>query len=109
MKHGTTLAKTLIELRHELEEAWREGEGKGVRFQVDSIDVELQVTVSKSAEPGLGFKLWVINGDAKGEIARESLQKLHLRLSPYRVDDEGNREPLNVGDTHRLQGPNRRN
>ncbi|GAB0150498.1 hypothetical protein McPS_32400 [Marichromatium sp. PS1] len=109
MKDGTPLADTLKELRRELEEAWREGEGKDIRFGVDSIDVELQVTVSKSAEAGADFKLWVINGDAKGEVAGESLQKLHLTLSPYRVDDKGNREPLLINDTRRRQGPNRRN
>ena len=99
------LADMLIELRRELEEARREGEGQSLHFRVDVIDVELKVTVSKGAEAGAGFKFWVINGDAKAKVAAESLQTLRLKLSPQLVDDKGNAKPLDVGDERSLRGP----
>ena len=54
-----------------------------------AIDLELQVTASESGEVGGGFKFWVVNGDAKGKIASESLQKLHLKLNPIAVNEQG--------------------
>jgi chorismate synthase len=80
------LADLLIELRRELEEARRAGEDQNLRFRVESVEVELKVTVSKGAEAGAGFKFWVINGDAKGKIAAESVQTLRLKLDPINAD-----------------------
>lgn len=109
MKNATPLADILSELRRELDAAKLEGEGKGLHFRVESIDVELQVTVSKSAEAGGGFKFWVINGDAKGRVASESLQKLHLKLNPYHVAADGSEKPLDVNREGDLGGPSRTN
>jgi len=99
------LAEMLIELRRELEEARLEGEKQGLRFRVESIDVELQVTVSKEAGVGTKFKFWVIDGDAKARIAGEPLQKLHLKLNPHVVGEDGNAEPLDIDDERSLGGP----
>jgi hypothetical protein len=73
------------------------------------IEVDLQVTVSKSAEVTAGFKFWVINGDTKGEIANQSLQKLHLKLNPYRTLADGSEAALDVNDQRDLKGPKRTN
>jgi hypothetical protein len=69
----------------------------------------MRYTVSKSAEATAGFKFWVINGDTKGEIANQSLQKLHLKLNPYRILADGTEAPLNVNDQRDLKGPKRTN
>lgn len=102
------LADMLIELRRELEEARREGEGKDVRFRVESVEIELKVTVAKSAEAGAGFKFWVVNGDAKGRIAAESLQTLRLKLDPRVIDAPGKTAPLDIYDERSLAPPGAR-
>lgn len=99
------LADMLIELRRELEEARRAGERQDLRFRVESIEIELKVTVTKSAVAGAGFKFWVINGDAKGQIATESLQTLRLTLDPCVIDAAGNAAPLDISDERRLTPP----
>ena len=99
------LADLLIELRRELEQARREGERQGLHFRVETIDVDLQVTVSKSGEVGAGFKFWVVAGDAKGKIAAESLQRLHLKLDPHVTDASGNQVSLDIGDERDLGAP----
>jgi len=105
MDDAIPLADLLIELRRELEDARREGERQGLRFRVESIDVELQVTASKSGEVGVGFKFWVIDGKAKGNVASESLQKLHLKLDPHITDESGRQVPLNITDERNVAGP----
>jgi len=99
------LADLLIELRRELEEARRAGEDQNLRFRVESVEVELKVTVSKSAEAGAGFKFWVIDGDAKGKIAAESVQTLRLKLDPLVSDAQGNPVPLDINDERSLAPP----
>ncbi len=99
------LADLLIELRRELEEARRAGEDQNLRFRVESVEVELKVTVSKDAEAGAGFKFWVINGDAKGKIAAESVQTLRLKLDPLVSDTQGNPVPLDINDERSLAPP----
>jgi hypothetical protein len=98
------LADMLIELRSELDHAQKEGDGKALRFHIETIDLELQVTASESGEVGGGFKFWVVNGDAKGKVAAESLQKLHLKLNPIAVDDAGNERPANIADDDVIGG-----
>ena len=93
----TPLSKYLIELRAELDKAQREGDGKNLRFRLEAIDLELQVTASDTLEAGGGFKFWVVNGDAKTKIAQESLQKLHLKLNPISIDPKTGKEiPYNI-------------
>jgi len=83
------LSDLLIELRGELDKAQREGEGKQMRFSVQEIDLEIQVTATASGEVGGGIKFWVISSDAKGKLEEGVVQKLHLKLSPVIVDTQG--------------------
>jgi hypothetical protein len=101
------LSEMLIELSRELEEARLEGEKTNLHFRVESIDVELQVTVSKEAGIGAKFKFWVIDGDARARIAGESLQKLRLKLNPHAVGEGGSAEPLDIDDERSLGTPDR--
>lgn len=101
----TPLADYLIELRQELERARLEGEPQGLRFRVESIELELKVAVTQSGETGAGFKFWVIDAEAKGSLAAESVQTLTLKLAPYSTDAEGNRAPLDVSDRRSLAAP----
>ncbi len=97
------LSEMLIELRSELDQAQREGDGKSMRFRVEAIDLELQITASEAGEVGGGFKFWVLNGDAKGAIAEQSIQKLHLKLNPIAVDDDGRPlGPANISDKRKF-------
>lgn len=92
------LADMLIKLREELDKAQCEGNDKRQRFRVESIDLELQVTVSKSTEAGAGIKFWVVNADGKGKLEEGSVQKLRLKLNPFTVDNEGKERPMDVAD-----------
>lgn len=98
------LADMLIGLRAELERAQEEGAGKALRFRIEAIDLELQFTATRSLEPGVGFKFWVVNAETKGKIGSESVQKLHLKLNPFAQAPDGTTTSLDVGHNRRVGG-----
>jgi hypothetical protein len=83
------LAKMLAQLRAELLDAQKEGEGKDLHFLVEDIEVELQIATTQEDSGGAGIKFWVINADAKLKDAEVRTQKVKLKLAA--VDKDGNR------------------
>jgi len=83
---GIELASMLKGLREELWKSQQEGEGKGIKFQVEDVELELQVVVSKKAGAGGSVKFWVYNAEASGELSNQVTQKIKLRLKPKDAD-----------------------
>jgi Trypsin-co-occurring domain 2 len=81
-KPGIELAALIRTLREELAEAVAEGEGKGVRFALEDVELELQVTVGRSVEGKAGIKIWLVEAGGGGEASRETVQKIKLTLKP---------------------------
>ena len=84
------LADVIRELRRELLTAMKAGEGESLRFEVQDLEVEMQVAVTKSGEVsgGGGVKFWVLNADSSvsGKYQSSRIQKLKLKLRP-KTDD----------------------
>ena len=76
------LAALIRKLREELAEAVLEGEGEAVRFQLETLELELQVTVGRAAEAKGGIKIWLVEAGTGAEGKRESIQKVKLTLKP---------------------------
>ncbi len=77
------LSKAIAELRSELQQAILEGAGEPLRFELDTVDLELQVTMSArgAAEAKVGF--WsVLTAGTSADYTRGSVHKLTLKLSP---------------------------
>ncbi len=74
------LADAIRQLREQLAAAVIEGKDERLRFGLEAIELELQVTATKKGTAGL--KLWLIEAGAEGEIAKESVQKVKLVLKP---------------------------
>ncbi|WP_329619392.1 hypothetical protein OG357_01800 [Streptomyces sp. NBC_01255] len=88
------LADLLKSLRSEISRARLDAAGQDVRFRIDSIDLELQVAVEKSAEATAGMKFWVVSLGAKG--AAKSAHTHTVRLSLGAETSTG--EPVLTGD-----------
>lgn len=88
------LATMLASLRSEIERARLDSAGKDVRFRVDSIDLELQVAVEKSAEADAGVRFWVVSMGAKG--GAKSSETHVIKLSLGAVTSTG--DPVITGD-----------
>jgi len=82
------LAETIQQLRSELTKAIDQGEGESLRFAVDSIDLDLQVTVSQEGTAGGGIKFWLVDANAGAKVAKQSVQTIHLKLRPEREGHE---------------------
>ncbi len=90
------LADVIQELRSELLAATAAGEGQELRFDVEELNLELQVVVTKG-----GVKFWVLNADSsakvQGKYESSRLQKVSLKLKPKTADDEDVKLSAKVG------------
>lgn len=84
------LAEVIQELRQSLAVASDEGEGQDIRFDVNTVEVELQVLVEKSVGGKGGSKLdfWVLGGvdaELSGAYKKAATHKIKLNLTPKDV------------------------
>ncbi|MFF4751686.1 trypco2 family protein [Streptomyces sp. NPDC002514] len=89
------LSDLLTSLRAEIDRARLAAAGQDVRFQIKSIDLELQVAVEKTAEANAGVKFWVVSlgGKGGGKTAQTHTVKLSLAAEtedgrPVLTDDD---------------------
>jgi Trypsin-co-occurring domain 2 len=67
---GIGLGETLEQLRGELVNSMGASAQSPVRFRIDSVDLELQFTVTRSVGGSGGVQFWVVT--ASGNAARQS-------------------------------------
>jgi hypothetical protein len=92
---GIELATLLASLRSEIGRAQLASAGGDVRFRVDSIDLELQVAVEKTAEADAGVRFWVVSMGGKGGVKSAETHVVKMKLgavtstgeSVYTADD----------------------
>lgn len=88
------LAEMIKGLRAQLAEAQREGEDKDIRFTVEDVELELQITAEKLAAGGVSAKFYVFTGKIDGSERDTITQKLKLKLKA----EKANGKPLKVSD-----------
>ncbi len=79
------LADAVRALRSELTTAMAEAEGQRVQFELDAVEMEFLLEVSKEGGADAGIKLWVISLGAKGGVSSGSTHRVKLSLSPKDV------------------------
>ena len=104
MKKKIPLADMIVALRKELLQAQQKGADEDLRFRVEDVEMEVQVTVSTDAQTQAGFDFWVIDAKTKAKVSAQSLHKIKLKLTPFQGDpaqpDEN--KPVTVSDSTRL-------
>ena len=93
------LSEMIGQLREELLKARGKSEGSELKFQVEDIEIELQVVTTKGGKGGGGVKFWVYNAEAEVNASRANTQKLKLKLKPVVGPNE---EPVKVSNTSKL-------
>lgn len=88
------LAEMIKGLREQLAEAQREGKDKGIRFTVEDVELELQITAEKQASGEVSAKFYVFTGKLDGGKKNIETQKLKLKLKA----EKANGQPLKVAD-----------
>ncbi len=88
-KSEIPLADVVGKLRQELVATIEAGEGEDLRFEVEDIEVEMQVVVTRGGSGELGgeggVELWVIGkagGKVSGQYESSQIHKVKLKLRP---------------------------
>ena len=87
------LSEAITALRNELDEAVADAAGRSLRFEVQSLELELRAAVTISGEGEAGIKWWLFDLRAKGGLEKENTQTIRIRLNPVRSDG-GTSTPL---------------
>ncbi|WP_327117039.1 hypothetical protein OG206_17410 [Streptomyces sp. NBC_01341] len=91
------LADMIAQLRDELSRAMADGEGSGLRFKAERVELELTVGVERSREPGVKVRFWVFDASAAAKRTSAVTQRLTLTLQPV-LADAPDRTALISGD-----------
>ena len=94
MANNVTVADAIKELRAQIEDAQREGAGRGLRFVAKSVEVELLIVFKNEVEGGAGVKAWFLDISGKAKAIDEATHKIKLLLEPVGRDGK----PTLVGD-----------
>jgi hypothetical protein len=92
------LSEMLGQLREELLKARGQSERLDLKFQIEDIEIELQIGTTKGGKGGGGVKFWVYNAEAEVNASQAKTQKLKLKLKPVGRDEK----PIKVSDSGNL-------
>ena len=83
------LADVVKELREELVEATKAGEGQPLRFELGEVKLEAQVVVMRETQGKGGVKFYVLNAELAEKEQVSHTQKVTLTLTPKDVASGG--------------------
>jgi len=89
------LEDSIAQLRDALIAAADKGADAALRFEVQDIELELNVVTTKEAGGGGGVKFWLYNADARVKASDARTQRVKLRLRP--VNSEEDDGPVKIG------------
>ncbi len=76
------LAQLIKGLRAELAKAQTEGEDKGIRFTVEDVELDLEISTAKQVNGDIGAKFYVLTSQFKANKKDAVTQKIKLKLKP---------------------------
>lgn len=88
------LAEMIASLRRELQTALAAGQVEAVRFDVDKIELELKVGLSRKQGADAGVAFWVLKAGARIDASQDTMHTFKLSLTPVL---EGGAARLRVG------------
>ncbi len=76
------LATAVEALRLELQQAMDQGVGKTLRFDVEALELELQVAATQEGSGNVGIRWWLVEAETDLHRARTTTQTVRLTLRP---------------------------
>ena len=92
MDEEIQLFELITQVRRDLEAARTEGEGRGIRFKLEEVELELRMVAKRDVKGGGGLKLYVFNAEAGGQKSYERAQTIRIKMTPEssKPDEAGN-------------------
>ena len=100
---GIPLAEMIQTLRRELETARQQARGEEIAFQMEKVELELEVALSRKTKGEGGIQFWVVKAGGEIEKSGATTHTFKLTLTPIGAD----RERLKVAADDR-EGPSRK-
>ncbi|MCI5138152.1 MAG: hypothetical protein D3922_06995 [Candidatus Electrothrix sp. AR1] len=88
------LAAMIKALRSQLFEAQRDGQNEEIRFTIEDVELEVQVTTERQTKGDVSAKFYVLTSKVEGSKKDAVMQKLKLKLKASKADGK----PLEVSD-----------
>lgn len=82
------LSRMIQNLRSELIKAQEEGADQPIRFDVEDVELELDIAVEEDLEGGISAKFYVLTSHFKAKKKDAVTQKLKLKLKPVEADPD---------------------
>ena len=92
MENGIQLSEMIQELRKEIIESTNKGLQESIVFEVEKVELEIEVAVSKSKEGSGGIKFWVVTIGGKKGSSNTQTHTFKITLNPK--DKTTNKKPL---------------
>jgi len=83
------LSEMIEMLRQELQKSQEHGKNQAVAFEIDKVELELKVAVSRKAKGEGGVAFWVLKAGGAMEHARDTTHNFKLTLSPVSSSSGG--------------------
>jgi hypothetical protein len=95
---GVGLSDAIATIRAELEQAIAAGKNSTLGFRAGPVEMEFQVSFSRTGMGETGIKAWVVTVGAKGEATTAATHRLKFTMTPVRRDDNTDALIGDVGD-----------
>ena len=76
------LAEVIEQVRGELEQARLGGEGRDLRFSVDTVTLEFTVQVHRSGSGRGGLRIGVVTAELGGSVDKGTTHRVQVELKP---------------------------
>ncbi|WP_052849799.1 trypco2 family protein [Streptomyces avicenniae] len=83
------LSELIAQLRRELADAVAEGDGKPLRFDIGSVELEATLTVDREATADGRVRFWVVETGGAARAAHGETQRVTLTLQPRVLGPDG--------------------
>ena len=95
---GVGLADAIATVRAELEQAITAGKSSALAFRAGPVEMEFQVSFSRTGTGQAGIKAWVVTVGAKGEATTAATHRPKFTMTPVHRDDDTDALVGDVGD-----------
>src|SRR3954462_4508830 len=85
---GLELAALIDAVRSEMQTAAARGRGQALQFEVQEVNLDVEVTATVAKEASGGIKIWVLTAGGKASKADAATHRINVRMTA--IDDEGN-------------------